>query len=176
MKLDRTNRPFFKKPLVLLVILALLVIVIFIILEKTRVTNLVQTPGPQAITPQQAAEQKKTDQAKKQDFIEQAAEPTPANPPQDSDAITLTTKREGSSVTILTQLKGFSGGHCELSIINGAKTHTATAEIIYQPEFSSCAGFGVPVDRLGPGLWSITLKATPTGGDALSKSTTFEVK
>jgi len=175
MKINKNNRPFYKKPLVWLVLVAVVAIVAFLIFEKTRVANVVQ-PGNQKITPEQAAEQKKTNTTTKQDFIENPTEPTPVAPPTDSDNITLTTTQEGSSVTILTKLKGFAGGSCQLSITNGAKSHTASADIIYQPEFSSCAGFGIPVSQLGPGLWSITLKATPTGGSALTKTTTFEAK
>lgn len=176
MKLQKNNRPLYKNRLVWLATFLLLLALVLFILEKTRVTNFIQTPGSQGVTPQQTAEQKKSDDARKQDFIEKSPEPTPSPLPQDSDAITLSASQEGSTVNILTKLKDFSSGVCELSISNGTKTHKATADIIYQPEFSSCAGFSVPVSQLGVGSWSIVLNATPTGGSVLTKTTSIEVK
>jgi len=176
MKLQKNNRPLYRNPLVWLIALLLVLALVLFILEKTRVTNFIQTPGSKEVTPQQAADQKKADDARKQDFIEKSPEPTPTPLPQDSDAITLSAAQEGSSVNILTKLKGFSSGSCELLASNGTKTHTATADIIYQPEFSSCAGFSIPVAQLGAGSWSIVLNATPTGGSVITKTTSVEVK
>lgn len=176
MNLQKKNRPPYKNPLVWLAALLVVAVLIFFILEKTRVTNLIQTPGSQEVTPQQTAEQKRADDARKQDFIEKSPEPTPTPVPQDSDVITLSASQEGSTVNILTKLKGFSSGSCELSLTNGSKTHTVTADIIYQPEFSSCAGFSVPVSQLGIGSWSVALNATPTGGSVLTKTITIEVR
>lgn len=175
MKLDKKNRPLYKNPIAWLIAL-LVIALVFVVLEKTRVIDFIKIPPAAGSPAAQEAEQKKVDDAKKQELIEKTPEPTPSTPPERDDSITLTAAQEGSSVTILTKLKGFSGGTCELSIANGAKTHTTSADIIYQPEFSSCAGFGVPVSQLGTGQWSIALKATPIGGTALTKSITLEVK
>lgn len=175
MKLPKKNRPLSKNPLTWLVLLLVLVLT-FVILEKTHVIDVMKAPATPALTPEQEAQQKKTDRAKKQEFIKETPEATPVAPPQDSSAITITAEQDGSTVSILTKLKDFSGGSCELSISNGAKTHTTSAEVIYQPEFSSCAGFAIPVSQLGSGQWTIVLNATPTGGSKLTKTISVEVK
>lgn len=175
MKLPKKNRPLHKNPIAWLVLL-LVPALTFAILEKTHVIDVIKTPTSPALTPEQEAEQKKTDRAKKEEFIKETPEATPIAPPQDSDAITLTAEQQGSTVSILTKLRDFSGGLCELSISNAGKTYTATAEVIYQPEFSSCAGFAIPVSKLGAGQWTIVLSATPTGGSKLTKTILTEVK
>lgn len=174
MQLDKKNRPLYKKPIIWLAALLILA-AIFVVLEKTQVIDFIKIPLEKDSPAAQEAEQKKADDARKQDFIEKTPNPTPTIPPQNTDAITLTAAQESSSVTVLTKLAGFSGGTCDLSITNGGKTFSSTADVIYQPEFSSCAGFSIPVAELGAGQWSITLKATPTGGSVLAKTISLEV-
>lgn len=149
---------------------------VFVVLEKSRVTDLVKLPHPQDERSRQEVQQKKLNEEKKRDYIENAPEPTPVNPPTDNDNITLTANKEAESVTVLTKLKGFAGGSCKLTVFNGASNFSATAEVIYQPDFSSCAGFSVPIAKVGNGTWTITLEATPEGGSALSKTTTLKVQ
>ncbi len=76
------------------------------------------------------------------------------------------------SVTILGKIKGLTGNNkCKLSISNNGKVINQEADVIYQTEFSSCAGFNIGVDQLGTGVWTINLAV----GDR-SSSTTTEVK
>jgi hypothetical protein len=73
-------------------------------------------------------------------------------------SIQLSAKQDNqNTVTVFTKLYGITGGNCSLSITNGNNTYSDTADVIYQPEYSSCAGFSVPTSGLGMGAWSITL-------------------
>ena len=83
-------------------------------------------------------------------------------------------KETGASVTISTKLYGVSSGSCTLTILNGTKKLSRTAIVIYQPEFSTCAGFSVPVADLGGGLWNITTTVDYNGTSA-TKTITLEV-
>lgn len=161
----------------------LLVLLVVAVLEKTGTINLVgssasdtSATGP---TAEQKAEEEKTNAEGKQEFLDDTyrdKDDTPvATPPADA-TVSITAKQEGSSVTVLTKIQSVAEGNCTLTATNGAKTTSQEAAVIYQPEFSSCAGFGVPVSSLGSGTWAIKLTVTPTGGTAISKSTTLEVK
>ncbi len=82
--------------------------------------------------------------------------------PSNGEKITsLTAKQESNdTVTILTKLVSGTEGKCELAIKNGGQSANRSASIIYQPEFSTCAGFSLPISSVGYGQWSITLTAS----------------
>lgn len=102
---------------------------------------------------------------------------TSSTPPTNNDSsIVLSARQESNNtVTIFSKLYGYSSGSCQLKIANGAKTYSQTAEIIYQDQFSTCAGFSIPVSKLGKGTWSIKLTTT-SGGTVKSRVISFEVK
>ena len=75
---------------------------------------------------------------------------------------------------VYTKLAHASSGTCSLRIRNGEREQQQTAAIIYQPEFSSCTGFSVPVAPLGQGQWQIELTVT-TDGATLTKTITHKV-
>ena len=96
---------------------------------------------------------------------------TPVN-----SSIELSAKQESNStVTIISKLFSVSSGTCTLKIVNGSKTVTRTASVIYQPEFSTCAGFSIPISELGGGAWDIKLELSG-GSNTGSKSIILEVK
>lgn len=167
-----------KKIIISTIILLLLGMTVAAALEKTGVIDLVKTtPSPTAgPTEEEKKQQKKAEQDAKQDFIETPA-PTPTETPSPSptSAVELSARQESNgSVTILTKLHNVSDGTCTLTITNATKTHSQTADVIYQPVFSSCAGFSVARDKLGSGTWSIHLAVA--GSQSLEKSITAEVK
>jgi len=87
----------------------------------------------------------------------------------------ITSKQEtNGSVTITTKLEGVSAGNCTLSITNGSKTETRSAAVIFQPQFSTCAGFSVPTTNLGTGIWNITVTVVQNGISS-SNTSTLEV-
>lgn len=118
------------------------------------------------------------DKEKKQDFIKNAPTPSDENTGESkpSSDISLSARQDSSSqVTVLTNLSSTPYGTCTLTISNGSKKITKTAEVIYQPQFSSCAGFAVNIDELGTGSWTIELAVT-TDSLTETKSITLEVK
>lgn len=168
----------------IVVALAIAALVALLILEKTKTTDIVkmpQTKKQQDTKKQQEAEQKAAVEAKQNYLDESVKTPdttdaVPATTPS-SSSMTLSAKQEGDTVTILTQLSGISSGECVLSLQNGSTTKQEKAQIIYQPEFSSCAGFSIAKSSLGAGTWKISLTATPaTGGEAQTKTQTLGVK
>lgn len=96
-------------------------------------------------------------------------------PPANSNGITVVAMQSNSQVIVTTKLVGYSDGTCNLSITNGAKTFSQSATVIYQPQYSTCAGFTVPVEQLGTGGWTINLTVT-SGGITTTKSAAFEAK
>jgi hypothetical protein len=94
----------------------------------------------------------------------------------DSTNIQLSARQEtNGSVTVFTKLYGFSAGSCQLDVSSGSNTESQTAEIIYQSQFSTCAGFSVPSSKLGSGTWKIKLTTT-SAGSIKTKTISFEAK
>lgn len=176
------------RPLFFALALLVLAALILIILEKTKTTDFIKMPvSSEQKQAQEAAEmaaknnetQKKADEQQKQQFLDDTAEnKTDSSAPEtvatESGPLVngLTAKQEGENVVVLTKLASVASGSCTLRITNGTKTHEQQARIIYQPEFSSCAGFNVQKSVLSSGVWSITLEAT--SGD-LSGQKTIEL-
>lgn len=150
-------------------------VAILAVLEKMQITDLIKLPRNVDEATLQAEEAKKNDVDNKQDFIE-SDDPTPAPTAQDSSAITLTATQEGQNVTVLTKLKDVADGTCKLTITSAGQTAERSAEVIYQSEFSTCAGFSVPTSAVPVGNWNITLAVTQSSGTVITKSITTEVR
>lgn len=117
----------------------------------------------------------------KQKFLDNEVSGNGANevttPAVTNESLSLSASQTDTVVTVLTKISGFSGeGTCTLSLTkSGEATVTQTAEILYQPEFSSCAGFSVEKNQLTPGSWNITLTTTVNGNN-FSKSIIYSVQ
>lgn len=150
-----------------------------VVLEKTRTTDIVKMP--QSAEQKKAAEQSKAQEEAaaeaKQTFLDEAAKPPSEQPPQQQETqpgLTLSTKQDTANVTVLTQMSGVTAGECILEVRNGGMTTSQKAQVIYQPEFSSCAGFSVPKSTVGAGQWQITVTVTTSSGQTLSQNTSLE--
>jgi hypothetical protein len=99
---------------------------------------------------------------------------TDYTPPTDNAGITITPRTSGTNVIVSTKLAGYSDGKCTLTVTNSGQTSTLTADVIYAPGYSTCAGFSIPKATLGAGTWNITLNVD-SGGSTTSKSATYEV-
>ncbi|MCA9328068.1 hypothetical protein KDA14_06065 [Candidatus Saccharibacteria bacterium] len=168
----------------------LLLGLLLVVLEKTHVTDFIktsdrsaQTDGP---TKAQQEQQAKADAKAKQDYLDSVAKSdtssgnstssTTESPARESGTLSVTASQSGGTVTVLTQMQGVTAGTCTLAATNGPKNTSQTAQVIYQPEFSSCAGFSVPTSTLGSGRWDISVSVAPGSGATLTKATTLEVK
>ena len=91
---------------------------------------------------------------------------TPSNPSFSDNNISFTTQNTNGSLVVTTKLQGFSGsGTCNLVLKNDDSSVTESAEVIYQEEYSSCAGFSIPLSSVQrSGTWNITLSVTTNSG------------
>jgi hypothetical protein len=100
----------------------------------------------------------------------------PTSQPSDDTSISLSARQESNnSVTVVTKLYGYSSGSCQLQVTNGDQTESQSAEVIYQSQYSTCAGFSVPTGKLGAGTWNIKLTTT-SEGLVKTKSISFKVQ
>lgn len=173
-----------KNKKILISVTALFAIALLLVmLEKTNVTNFIKRPINAGVTNGPTEEQKKQEAESNADTKKELITgqdkpegPTSGDVSTFEKSIELSTKQENNNtVTIFTELQGYNSGSCELTVTNAGKTTTQAAPIMYQPEFSSCAGFSVPIDALGKGNWNIKLSAV-SGGKINSKTIQAEVR
>lgn len=125
-------------------------------------------------------EQQHFDTQNKQNLIEDTDKTGKDSPgtttvPNNTDNIIISASQEANgAVTVTTQLIGYSDGTCELVVTNAGKSHTATVPVIFQPQYSTCAGFSIKKTDLGIGNWQITLTVNSKGG-SLTKTTSLDV-
>lgn len=112
----------------------------------------------------------------KQELLDKEATSTNQNTPQPvtNDSISLSAEDDDDTVTVLTKLSTLPSGTCTLTVKNGNKTVTQTAEVLFQPQYSSCAGFSVSKSNLGKGVWSINLSIV-SGNTSLNKAIDYRV-
>ncbi len=182
--LSRVSRT--KKIALAVISLAFLCGIALFISEKTHTTNLIRLPNgntpPQTSGPtkEQRAAQAKTDAENKQQYLdsvskEQAQGGSTTNT-NSASTVEFSASQSGNMVTVLTRIYSAASGTCKISVSNGTKTTEQSAPIIYQPEFSSCAGFSIPIDALGKGEWVIDLVASTDSGTTLSQTERLKVK
>ncbi len=192
------NTGHFPKTLALIAAIVLLVLAVFFALEKFNITNLTNvstgsksdttTGGNTGPTKEEQAAQAQSDATQKQDYLDTTTKTdtsTPSDTTNDTSqsstdsttpTLALSASQDGGSVTVLTRIQNIPEGLCKLSVKNGSKSTSQTAQIIYQTQFSSCAGFSVPVSSVGTGTWAISLTATSKSGSEITKYITLEVK
>ena len=170
-----------KKAVAIILVIALL-FGLLLVLEKTRTTNLIKLPGKTAPTsdgptPEQIQQEAEVNAADKQKYVESNNQTTASGTASSSSkSIDLSAKQEGdSSVTVFTKAFGYGDGTCTLVATNQSRKTNLDAALIYQPEYSSCAGFSVPIDSLGKGTWNLKLSIT-SSGSTTDKSISYEVK
>lgn len=137
-----------------------------------------QPPSNMAEASSELHDQTENDAKQKQDFLndegEGAGDDEPA--PTASPTVELTAKEESDdTITIFTKLTNVPTGSCILTIRNNSQQTTQTAPVIYQPEYSTCAGFSISKSSLGPGKWQINL-AVETADTKYTQSVDVEVK
>ena len=91
-----------------------------------------------------------------------------------NESIELNIQQRDDTIVISTKLAGASSGKCKLSINGNSNSFSSSADIIYQSEFSTCAGFSVQKSELGSGSWNIKLEIQTPNGTS-SKNVSFEV-
>lgn len=144
------------------------------IVPKDKVPDIAKEP-----TLQEKKSEEKNNQDTKDSFLDTSKDDQkksvekskPAPVPVNNNSIELSANKDGSNVTIIAKLKeqGYSQGKCLLIITANGKKYSQEVEIIYQPEYSTCAGFSVPISSVSNGSWDISLSVTPINGKPINK-------
>ena len=121
-----------------------------------------------------------TEPSAKQNLIENASNPPTApvttqtsNPPKQSENIELSAQAgPNDSITVISKLTGISSGSCNLKATSASGSYEASAGVIFQPEYSTCAGFSIPIKTLGTGALTLTLRVS-SGGSTSEKTITY---
>lgn len=129
-----------------------------------------------------SAKEAEQDATNKQEFLDNQkgqtqtdGQETPSDtpPPKPTpSSLSLEARNDDSSVVVVTKLQNITSGECSLTATNGSRKTTKTAEIIYAPEHSTCAGFSIPKSEIGTGTWTLTLSVR-TASTTLSKTINF---
>ena len=170
------NKKISTKKIILTSIISILSIALILVtLEFFNLINIIPNNSKITQTPEQI--QQNIDNTKlKEDFIKSQSNtsdsPTTVKPT--SEDITISSMESGDNVIISTQLKNYSDGQCNLLITNGASSYTRSVPVIYQPSFSTCAGFSVAKSELGLGTWSILLSVS-SNNQTNENTSTIEV-
>lgn len=169
MKNIQRKKPTAKRIIFIAALIALFALVGAIVAYTTHSWPFISST-PTTQSNQTSPEQRATDNSTKKDLIENNNTYNGAAP-AGGDNIELTaTQGNKGSVTVLTKLHGYSDGSCTLKTTNGTASTTQIAPIIYQQEYSTCAGFSVNTTNLGSGTWTLLLTVTSKG-----ESTTKQV-
>ena len=151
----------------------------------------------QYISPQEKAriEEEKTNNQAKKEFVENTTSDdsskdgdkstsssgstnqvnNPGTTKPTSSSISVDASQSNDTVIIKTNVGSISTGTCKLTATNGSRQISQTADILYQPQYSTCTGFSIPVSKLGIGTWNLSLTVTANGAVATTTST-LEVK
>lgn len=141
-----------------------------------------QTSLPGSPTATESTAQKKVEAQQKKDFNDaESSAPTPTNPappatPSTPQSFDMAISQDASGLVVQAKAAGVSSGSCKLVASKGSTAITQTADVLFQPEFSTCAGFTVPSNQLVAGEWNVQLTITPPTGEALNQQRSFTVK
>jgi hypothetical protein len=148
-----------------------------VILEATHVIDLIQINETKTVTPtaEQLKQQEETNGNTKDQFIN--ATPTPSSSATTtSDKVMLSAHQEANgNVTVITKIYDSSASQCQLSVTNGSNMLQKQSQVIYQPEYSTCAGFSIQKSELSSGTWQISLTVSGNGA-TINATTSVEVK
>ncbi len=124
--------------------------------------------------------QSNSDTESKKDFLDNESknnsQSTPSTPSQ-SQITVLQARKSSNDLIITTSLSSISSGVCNLTILrSGAPSIIKSAQIIYTPESSSCAGFSIPLSDIGNSQeLKITLSIKADNStESISKTIDFE--
>lgn len=176
----------YKRPLIIALLALLGLVIVLCILQLTHTTHFFESASSK-----QKQQETTYNSDKKQAIVDSGGSPsktdsagnpaassgTYTTPRSDSGAISIEPSQQGSNVVISIKLSGYSDGSCALTVTNASsgKSSTKNANVIYAPDFSTCAGFTIPTSTLGAGSWSISLDVT-SGGITNNKLSSLVVR
>lgn len=161
-----------------LVLAAGLVFGVFLWSDRNR--DQPESTNDSSVASDEERESQETKEAEqKKDYIENTPKDevpgSPVQPSASDDSIQITAHQRDGSVVVTTRLHNFPDGTCSLKVTNGATIRSYSAQILYQPEYSICTGFSIPVKDLGTGGWALDLTAQTEAGISISKKIELRV-
>ena len=163
------------KKIIYILLSSFLIIGGVFVLEKSNITSVFgDHPNAGGSSPEQEkAAEAKVDADTKKRLIESTLKSNSSNS-SETPSIELTAKQEpNDTVTVFTKLTSITSGTCQLVINGNGTTLVNEVEVIYQAQYSTCAGFSVPINAKG--IWNINLNISTAGG-SYSKHINYEVK
>ena len=112
--------------------------------------------APATLSDENAAAKKKF--IEEQQSIDEASKTSgkQSNPSSDKKTrVDIKLSQNENEVIIRSEITGITDGTCELTVVQADSSYMDTAPIMFQPQFSTCAGFSVPKNELGRGLWML---------------------
>lgn len=150
-------------------------------------TSTVKTGASKKSTENKKTEDKKNDQKpteedksnakQKADFLdkEKETENKPVEKPK-KQTLNLEVKVKADQTVFLAKIGNISRGTCHLEIKGNGRTIKRSADVVFTPDFSSCAGFSIPKSELNRGRWTASLSVDSPTHESDPTSTTFEIK
>ena len=89
-----------------------------------------------------------------------------------SSDIDLAASTKNDQLVVSSKLPSISSGTCKITLTKGGSVVTKQADIIYSPEYSTCAGFSFTTSEISRGKWNIKLDVNSSAGSS-SKSITY---
>ena len=158
-----------------LVGIALLLLGSYLVLRQMRKTPEAQPPVSQTserpinYSPSTTQEKEEGEKNKlgESDGTKPASKPT-----QSTVTISNIWQAANKDIIVQTELHGSGWAKCSLTLTRyGASPITASAEVLYQPEVSSCQGFAIPITqfKIG-GEWTAALTVSALNGSTSSSA------
>jgi TPP-dependent trihydroxycyclohexane-1,2-dione (THcHDO) dehydratase len=158
----------YPKKSLLLVFITILAIAIFGSVAVLAYQIQTQTGFFESADTKETKKQQEANDTGKKEFIEgtnkdgSAPKDNVETEPTKTDIIITANNEQNGSITIISNLGSLPDGECNLTITHISESITKTAPVIYQPEYSSCAGFTISAtekSQLTVGTWTIVLSA-----------------
>lgn len=164
MKIYKSSSSHYQPVLVLLSIVILGAMTLAI-LEKMHITDFIKTGFQTVVAPTtiHKKDQQEEESSHKKAYVETPESTTPPTLSPEVGIELFAKRGNNDTVIVTTRLHGVADGTCTLMINNNSITYTQKASVVYQPDFSSCAGFSVPFSKLGKGTWEIQLSLDTAG-------------
>ena len=145
-----------------LIVLTLLVALLLALLTYSNVRNREAADYTNQITPAPAVLSDE-DAKNKEEFINEDYNPKQNQNVSSSDN-QISAIVENGELTVSSKLYSISDGDCQLVVKNGTQKITRAAQVIYQPTYSTCAGFSIDKSEFSNGTWDIILTIKPVEG------------
>lgn len=122
-------------------------------------------------------EQKQAGEDAKEGAIDRGGSTGETNPGTDVNPVTFSLTQDDESQTLVVSTKlanTASWNKCYLELSQGQIIKKYEARTVYQPAYSFCGGFSIPIVGLS-GTWHVSLRANDLSGVSYEKTDSIEI-